>query len=203
MRSNRLLAATTLMIPLCFAQVAQAENPQHVQQLLETKQCSGCDLRFANLSNANLEGANLKGADLRGANLANTNLSRSTLNSANLGAANLVGANLRAANLMSADFSYANLASADLRNALFSNASLSGANLAGTMGLPLPVSPLDDTPASAETPPPMPTLQPEGTTPRPTGGTRGGFTPGNSGTPSRTKGGGSHFRQDAPEPRLR
>ncbi len=44
-------------------------NPVDVKRLQATKQCQGCNLVGADLSNANLKQANLQGADLRAANL--------------------------------------------------------------------------------------------------------------------------------------
>ncbi|NJL50058.1 MAG: pentapeptide repeat-containing protein, partial [Leptolyngbyaceae cyanobacterium SM2_5_2] len=52
----------------------RAENPAHVQQLLETNLCAGCDLSGANLSQAHLIGADLRNADLSGAILVEANL---------------------------------------------------------------------------------------------------------------------------------
>ncbi len=45
-----------------------------ISSLLETKQCSMCNLNNADLSGANLSKANLLGANLLGANLTNANL---------------------------------------------------------------------------------------------------------------------------------
>lgn len=67
---------------------------RQVNQLLETKQCPGCNLRGANLEKANLGGANLAGADLADANLRGANLGGANLENANLASANLQGANL-------------------------------------------------------------------------------------------------------------
>jgi BTB/POZ domain-containing protein KCTD9 len=62
---KRLSGSTALLlISIAFATQARAANPEHVKQLLQTKQCKGCDL-----SNARLKGASLKGANLEGANL--------------------------------------------------------------------------------------------------------------------------------------
>ena len=56
-----------------------AENLEHTQQLLATKQCPSCDLSGAGLVLADLAGANLQGA-----NLARANLSRADLSGADL-----------------------------------------------------------------------------------------------------------------------
>ena len=113
-----------------------AENLQHTQQLLSTRQCPDCELSGAGLVLANLAGANLKGANLAGANLSRANLAGADLTGANLAGTSLFGANLTGANL-----SGANLAGTDLRNAYLSNATLLGVDLSnaflvGAIGLP-------------------------------------------------------------------
>lgn len=106
----------------------QAENLQHIQQLLSTKQCPQCDLSGAGLVLANLEGANLSGANLSRANLSRTNLMGADLTGANLSGASLNGANLSGANL-----SGANLIGTDLRDAFLANAQLFGVDLRNTL----------------------------------------------------------------------
>ena len=56
----RILAAATLLTTMRALAPATAENIQHTQQLLATKQCPNCDLSSAGLVLANLTGANLK-----------------------------------------------------------------------------------------------------------------------------------------------
>uniref|UniRef100_B8HYL4 Pentapeptide repeat protein n=1 Tax=Cyanothece sp. (strain PCC 7425 / ATCC 29141) TaxID=395961 RepID=B8HYL4_CYAP4 len=85
--------------------VGLAFNPEHLQQLRQTKKCPGCDLSYArltrmNLAGADLKGANLNAADLRYANLRQTNLTGANLNLADLRWANLSGANASAATLL-------------------------------------------------------------------------------------------------------
>jgi tetratricopeptide (TPR) repeat protein len=126
----------TLFATLCWAAPAQAENLQHVQQLMSTRQCQGCDL-----SRAGLVFASLSAVDLTGANLSLANLNQSNLSGANLTNADLTGAVLVRANLSGADLSGANLAGADLRDAYLYGANLEGANLdsailQGAIGLP-------------------------------------------------------------------
>jgi uncharacterized protein YjbI with pentapeptide repeats len=70
-----------------------AAKQDHVQRLLETRECRGCNLEGANLDRMNLEGVNLEDANLEGA----------SLRGAKLGKANLERANLRRANLEQAD----------------------------------------------------------------------------------------------------
>jgi hypothetical protein len=103
----KILAQFLLLISLGKVAPVEAANPEHVKRLLETKECSGCDLSGANLSlailvNANLRGANLRGANLSGADLTRANLSQADLSSANLNQAYLMMANLDRTNLTGA-----------------------------------------------------------------------------------------------------
>jgi uncharacterized protein YjbI with pentapeptide repeats len=128
-------ATSVLLVTIGFTLPAQAENLEHLRQLLSTKQCQTCDL-----SGAGLVFAQLKGANLNGANLAATNLSQANLVGANLSGANLSGASLNGANLSNANLSGANLSGADLRGAFLSGTDLTGtqldsAALQGAIGL--------------------------------------------------------------------
>ena len=133
-----------LIFPLAVAlfsctlpSLAQAENIGDLQQLLDTKKCTGCDL-----SNSGLVQSSLAGAKLNDANLVGANLSQANLSGADLSGANLSGASLNGANLTGANLSRANLNGTDLRGAYLTNATLSGANLnnayvQGVMGMPV------------------------------------------------------------------
>lgn len=113
-----------------------AENLQHLNQLLATKQCQGCDLTRTglvqsdlsriNVAGSDLSDANLSRANLRGANLQKTNLSR-----ASFFGADLTGADLRGANLSQADLGGANLTGANLTGAIFAQTDLRQAILTG------------------------------------------------------------------------
>ncbi len=155
----KFLTAALLLISLGEAAPVKAADPTHVKRLLETKECSGCDLSRANLSgadlsfailvNANLMGANLKGANLSGADLIKANLSKADLRQANLNQAYLTSANLDQTNLI-------------------------GASTNGSRGLPvvvlpsipyvsvLPISPLS---RLSNSPPPIPQIIPRETLP--------------------------------------
>ena len=140
----RILAAATLLTAFAPVAPAPAENIQHTQQLLATRQCPNCDLSSAGLVLANLTGANLKGADLRLANLSRANLTGADLSGANLTGTSLFGVNLTGANL-----SGANLTGADLRSAYLSDANLQGANLTnaqllGVRGMPTNIGNAED-----------------------------------------------------------
>ncbi len=106
----------------------RAENVEHLQKLLTTRQCNRCEL-----SNAGLVFANLANADLSGANLSGANLSRANLQGANLRGANLIGASLYGANLVGAQMDGANLTVADLRQSYLMGASINGAILESTL----------------------------------------------------------------------
>ena len=123
---------------------ANAENLQHIQKLLSSKQCQQCDL-----SNAGLVLADLAGAQLSGANLSRANLSRANLAGADLSGANLSGASLGGANLTGANLSGANLTGTDLRDAYLVNAKLFGTNLStafvqGAIGIPESAGSMED-----------------------------------------------------------
>ena len=112
------LTTITLSLP------SQAESLSDLNQLLNTKKCSRCDL-----SNAGLVQANLTGADLTQANLVGANLSQVNLTGANLTGANLAGTSLNGANLTGANLTGANLVGTDLRNAYLGNTNLSQVDL--------------------------------------------------------------------------
>jgi len=107
-----IFTAALFLIFLGQAVPTKAANPEHIKKLLETKECSECDLSEANLSganlsfailiNANLRGANLKGANLKNADLTRANLSQADLRQANLNHAYLTQANLDQTNLTGA-----------------------------------------------------------------------------------------------------
>lgn len=95
----RILATAAILAPLWLATPAKAGNPEHIRQVLETKQCPNCDLSGADLKGANLQGANLSGANLRDADITNANLQGANISRADLTNANLTNANLNEANL--------------------------------------------------------------------------------------------------------
>lgn len=136
--NHRILAiapALTLMTPLWLALPLHAENLEHTQQLLATKQCPRCDLSRAGLVFAQLAGANLQGANLSGANLSRANLQGADLRGANLGGASLFGANLGGAQLDRSQLGGADLRESYLAGATLSGAVLDQALLQGAVGL--------------------------------------------------------------------
>ncbi|NEP12138.1 MAG: tetratricopeptide repeat protein [Symploca sp. SIO2C1] len=131
-----ILATAAWITTISLGSSASAENLQHIQQLLTTKDCTECDLRDAGLILTDLTGANLSGADLTRANL-----SRANLTGADLTGANLTGASLNGANLTDASLNGASLSGTDLRDAYLGGAQLFGvnlnsANVRGAVGIP-------------------------------------------------------------------
>ncbi|MEB3277573.1 MAG: pentapeptide repeat-containing protein [Lyngbya sp.] len=126
-----LVVASSVFFSVGLSTSAQAQNPAHVEQLIQTGACRGCDLRGADLSKRHLIGADLREADLAGANLAYTNLEGADLKGANLKEANLRGAFLNSAELDDANLTLANLTDANLVQAQLEGTNLIGANLNG------------------------------------------------------------------------
>jgi uncharacterized protein YjbI with pentapeptide repeats len=88
------IVVPTLLLLLGAASNAQAENPTHLRQLLNTGRCRSCDLSSVNFSRQDLSNADLAGANLRGSNLSHVNLTNADLSNADLQDANLNNADL-------------------------------------------------------------------------------------------------------------
>jgi tetratricopeptide (TPR) repeat protein len=127
---------TAVLTSVTIALPARAENPDHMRQLLSTKQCQGCDLSGAGLVLTNLSGANLAGANFSRANLSQSNLTSANLQGARLAGASLAGTNLGGADLMGADLRNADLRGAILTGARLDNADLTGAAIGSAIDLP-------------------------------------------------------------------
>lgn len=141
---TRSLLLLSVLASVGIASPGFAENLEHTQKLLSTKECVKCDLTRAGLVFADLNGANL-----RGANLAGANLSQAKLQGADLRGANLAGASLNGTVLTDAKLDGANLTGADLRGAYLAgvswqNAVVENAFLQGAIGLPTTVGKLED-----------------------------------------------------------
>lgn len=126
----------SLVTPLWFGSPLLAQYADPVEQLMSTKDCSGCDLSGVNLNGIDLSGANLSGADLQDANLKNTLLVGANLSGANLRGADLSQAMLNGANISGANFTYANLTDTNLFRAKANEsggADFTGAKLSRTI----------------------------------------------------------------------
>lgn len=116
--------------------VARAENLEHIQKLLSTKECQRCDLQGASLVMANLQSANVQGANFQSANLSRVIFAGANLRNANLAGSSLSGANLGGADLTGADLRNTDLRGTILTGAVLTNAKLDGAALQGAIDLP-------------------------------------------------------------------
>ncbi|MCU0552164.1 MAG: pentapeptide repeat-containing protein [Leptolyngbya sp. Prado105] len=126
----------TALLSLGVVLPVQAENIDHVRQLLSTKQCANCELTSAGLVMAQLAGANLTGANLAGANLSQANLAGADLTGANLAGASLSGANLSGAKLTNANIQGADLTRSYLVGADLTGTQIEMAAIQGAVGLP-------------------------------------------------------------------
>ena len=126
------LAASSVTI----APIVRAENPDHIRQLLSTKQCQRCDLSGAGLVRVQLPAANLQQSDFSRANLSQANFASANLQGARLAGSSLAGANLSGADLTGADLRNADLRGAILTGARLDSADLTGAAVMGTIDLP-------------------------------------------------------------------
>lgn len=111
----QIIGSAALIYLVQLSSPAKAFNESQVRQLLQTKECSRCDLSGANLSGADLSLAILTDANLSGANLQNANLSQADLSRANLSNANLSQSNLNRAYLINANLDGTNLSAASMQ----------------------------------------------------------------------------------------
>ena len=118
----RLYCSAAFFLALLITLSAWAEDPAHVDQLLNTRSCADCDLAGAVLDGEDLSTAVLTNANLYGTSLIATNLTGAALSGTNLGLAQLEGAILSGADLTGADLSRANLNAADLNGAILTDA---------------------------------------------------------------------------------
>ena len=130
------LIGFSIGLNLIWAMDSNAENFQHLNQLLRTKQCEYCDLSDAGLVMMNLKGANLRGANLVGANLSRADLTGADLTGANLSNASFFGANLSGANLSGAIVNNTDFRSSYVEGVVLNNVDLSRAYVEGVIGMP-------------------------------------------------------------------
>ncbi|MBF0276412.1 MAG: pentapeptide repeat-containing protein [SAR324 cluster bacterium] len=99
-------------------------NPEHLDQLLETKKCAQCDLSGVTLENIDLKEADLPGANLKGSTLINVNLDRANLKGANLQNSELDHVDLREAILVEANLQHASVNKSSMDQSNFARANL-------------------------------------------------------------------------------
>lgn len=134
--NRKIFFAVPWITTLIFGLGISAQEISPVERLLNTKECSGCDLSGENLSNLDLSDVNLSGADLSNTSLTNTMLAGANLSNVSLRGANLTLAILIGANLSGADLSYANLTETNLFRAKFTGtrgADFTGATFKATI----------------------------------------------------------------------
>ncbi|WPF87729.1 pentapeptide repeat-containing protein [Cyanobacterium aponinum AL20118] len=134
--NKTILLTSTLLMSLIATFPCQAENIEHLNQLLQTKQCENCDLAGAGLVMINLQGANLRGANLVGANLSRADLTGADLRGANLTNASFFGANLSGANLSGANAYNTDFRNSYVQGVIIEGLDLSMAHIQGTVGIP-------------------------------------------------------------------
>ncbi|MFB2875502.1 pentapeptide repeat-containing protein [Floridanema aerugineum] len=164
--NRNIFFTVSLLASLILGLGTWAQEIDPVERLLNTKECSGCDLSGENLSNLDLSNANLSGADLSNANLRNSMLAGANLSYATLRGANLTLAVLIGANLSGADLSYANLTDTNLFRAKFTGttgADFTGATFKATI---MPNGTVKN-PVTNATPQPEPMLTPPKQSPAP------------------------------------
>ena len=89
------LAVSALL--LTSAASLRAQDPDHVKQLLSTRECKNCDLRNAQIVRENLNRSDVSGADFTGAFLYGTSFRNANLKNARFTNADLTGADLTGA----------------------------------------------------------------------------------------------------------
>ena len=94
-RKSAAFAAVCVALLLGSFAAVQAENPEHVKQLRETKKCVGCDFNGADIQGASLQMADVASADFRNAKLYKVDFRGADLTGAMFTGADLSGADLR------------------------------------------------------------------------------------------------------------
>ena len=104
-------------------------------QLLQTRNCQGCQLADVDLVHAQLQDADLEGAKLQRANLSQARLDGANLRDADLSFTSLHGASLRGANLQGSTLVGSDLREVDLTGAILDPNALEQAHWRGAVGL--------------------------------------------------------------------
>lgn len=132
-KQTLLIGLATLSIVAGVSVTSYWQN-RYVRQLVETKECVGCNFQNANLRSRYLEKVDLRGANLQHASLQGAFLGEAKFKGANLQQANLQGAylekaDLKGTNLIGANLKETNMAGAQLLGTRLENVNITGANL--------------------------------------------------------------------------
>ena len=129
------LAAALIAGSFAVTDPAIAGAEEDLIQLLESRQCSACQLNDADLTHADLRDAVLKGAHVRRANLSQAQLDGADLSSSDLRFTSLQGASLRGADLRNSNLIGTDLRHTDLTGALLDQHALDRAHWDGARGV--------------------------------------------------------------------
>ena len=124
-------------IAVCFGvpNPAKAGDEEHLIQLLETRQCQGCQLKDVDLTHADLRDVDLNGAQLQGANLSQARLDGADLSGSDLSFTSLQGASLRGSDLRNSVLIGTDLRRTDLTGALLDPKALDKSHWDGARGV--------------------------------------------------------------------
>jgi uncharacterized protein YjbI with pentapeptide repeats len=131
---RRLILTAVMVAQACLPFPSQANEDLVI--LLQSKECSECQLADMDLVHADLRDADLSGAKLQRANLSQAKLDGADLSFSDLSFTSLRGASLRGSNLTGAKFYGTDLRDSDLTGAQLDANSLEEAHWSGATGLP-------------------------------------------------------------------
>ena len=118
-----------------FASSVSAGDEQQLIQLLESRECPGCQLNDVDLTHADLRDADLQGASLRRANLSQARLDGADLSGSDLSFTSLQGASLRGSDLRNSRLIGTDLRRTDLSGALLDPKGLDQSHWDGARGV--------------------------------------------------------------------
>ena len=125
------------LIAVCFgvAGTSIAGDEKHLIQLLESRQCPGCQLNGVDLTHADLRDADLHSAQLKYANLSQARLDGADLSGSDLRFTSLQGASLRGSDLRKSRLIGTDLRRTDLSGALLDPKALDQSYWDGARGI--------------------------------------------------------------------
>ena len=124
-------AALAVLALLLAATPALAQNPSQIASVKAGRNCPGCNLFQADLSNRELQHKNYAGARLRQANLSVTEMNGVNFSRTDLRDVNAYAGRFTAASFVGADLAHATFVGTYLGGANFKGATLDGTNFGG------------------------------------------------------------------------